>query len=132
MREVAVHKIKIDENHNEQVIVLKTVNGNTVLPLVIGIAEVHAIKMKLSGIEPPRPLTHDLLRNTIESLGGIVEYVVIDNVDKRTFYAKVVISVEGRDDVRIDARPSDGIALALRAQVPIFVEERVLEEAGVA
>ena len=80
MVELALNKIKIDESRNEQVIVLKEKNGNRLLPVVIGIAEVNAIKLKLSGIKPPRPLTHDLLVSIIESLGAKLQKILIDRL----------------------------------------------------
>ena len=131
MVELALSKIKIDESRNEQVIVLKEKEGSRFLPVVIGIAEVNAIKLKLSGIKPPRPLTHDLLISVIESLGGKLKKVLIDRLQNNTFYAKLFLAVNGKE-ILIDARPSDSVALALRAGVPIFVEEEVLKEAGVS
>lgn len=132
MVELALNKIKIDESRNEQVIVLKEKEGSRLLPVVIGIAEVNAIKLKLSGIKPPRPLTHDLLISIIESLGAKLQKVLIDRLQNNTFYAKLCLSVNGGKEIFIDARPSDSVALALRAGVPIFVEEEVLKEAGVS
>jgi len=129
--ELLLNKIKIDETRNDQVIVLKERGGNRLLPVVIGIAEVNAIKLKLSGIKPPRPLTHDLLLSIIENLGAKLLKVLIDRLHNNTFYAKLFLSVDGKE-VLIDARPSDSVALALRAGVPIFVDEKVLGEAGVS
>jgi len=131
MREMQLNRIKIDENRNEQVIVLKELTGSTILPVVIGMTEVNAIKLKLSGIQPPRPLTHDLLNNTIDQLHAQLKYVVIDRLHNRTFFAKLVIESHEGKEILVDARPSDSIALALRADVPIFVEESVLEQAGI-
>ena len=131
MVELLLNKIKIDETRNDQVIVLKERGGNRLLPVVIGIAEVNAIKLKLSGIKPPRPLTHDLLLSIIENLGAKLLKVLIDRLHNNTFYAKLFLSVDGKE-VLIDARPSDSVALALRAGVPIFVDEKVLGEAGVS
>ena len=130
MKQVIIHRIKIDEKRQEQVIILKEVNGETLLPVVIGMAEVNAIKLKLSGMVPPRPLTHDLLNNVINELGATVEKVIIDLIDNKTFYAKIVLKKSNDEVILVDARPSDSIALALRADVPIFVEELVLEAAG--
>jgi bifunctional DNase/RNase len=113
------------------VIVLKEKEGNRFLPVIIGIAEVNSIKLKLSGIKPPRPLTHDLLMSVIESLGAKLSRVLIDRLQNNTFYAKLCLAVDSKE-ILIDARPSDSVALALRAGVPIFVEEEVLKEAGVS
>ena len=131
MVELALSKIKIDESRNEQVIVLKEKEGNRLLPVVIGIAEVNAIKLKLSGIKPPRPLTHDLMISIIENLGAKLNKVLIDRLQNNTFYAKIFLAVDSKE-VLIDARTSDSLALALRAGVPIYVEEEVLKEAGVS
>ena len=130
MIELVLNKIKVDESRNEQVIVLREKDGNRLLPVVIGIAEVNAIKLKLSGIKPPRPLTHDLLVNIIESLGAKLVKILIDKLESNTFFAKLFLTVDSKE-LLIDARPSDSVALALRAGIPIFVEEQVLKEAGV-
>ena len=131
MTELVLNKIKVDESRNEQVIVLKEKSGSRLLPVVIGIAEVNAIKLKLSGIKPPRPLTHDLLLSVVESLGAKLQKILIDRLENNTFFAKLFLSVNSSKETMIDARPSDSVALALRAGVPIFVEEAVLQEAGV-
>ena len=131
MIELVLSKIKIDENRNEQVIVLKENGGNRFLPVVIGMAEVNAIKLRLSGIEPPRPLTHDLLLRSVEGLGAKLKEIHIDKLEQNTFFAKLVLSRNGEGELKIDARPSDSVALALRAGAPIFVDEEVLDQAGV-
>ena len=131
MIELALNKIKIDETRNEQVIVFREKDGTRLLPVVIGMAEVNAIKMKLSGIHPPRPLTHDLLGNIIQQLGAKLDRVVIDKLQQNTFFAKLHLKTFDQKEIIIDARPSDSVALALRAEVPIFVAEEVLGEAGV-
>lgn len=131
MIELVLNKIKIDENRSEQVIVLKEKTGTRYLPVVIGIAEVNAIKLKLSGFDPPRPLTHDLLLSSIQALGAKLAEVRIDKLENNTFYATLVLSRNGTGKVEVDARPSDSVALALRAGAPIFVHDSVLNEAGV-
>ncbi len=131
MIELVLNKIKIDETRSEQVIVFREKDGTRFLPVVIGLSEVNAIKMKLSGITPPRPLTHDLLLNSLKEMGGKLTSVVIDKLSQNTFFAKLVVARNGSGEIRIDARPSDSVALALRAEVPIFVAEEVLGEAGV-
>jgi len=130
LNEMALYKIKIDENRGEQVIVLKEKDGDRMLPVVIGMAEVNAIKMRLSGIEPPRPMTHDLLLSTIEHLGAKLSKMYIDKLENNTFHAKLGLQKNGQE-ITVDARPSDGIALALRAHSTIYVDESVLEEAGI-
>ena len=131
MIEMILSKIKIDESRSDQVIVLKEKEGSRLLPVVIGIAEVNAIKLKLSGIKAPRPLTHDLLLAVIESFGSKLNKIMIDKLQNNTFFAKLCLAVNGQE-VLIDARPSDSVALALRAGAPIFVDEKVLGEAGVS
>ena len=132
MIELILSKIKIDENRSEQVIVLQERSGSRMLPVVIGIAEVNAIKLKLSGIEPPRPLTHDLLLNSIQQLGGRLKEIHIDKLENNTFHAKLVLIRNGSGEIKVDARPSDSVALALRAGAPIYCAEEVLDEAGVS
>jgi len=132
MIELVLSRIKIDENRNEQVIVLKEKEGSRFLPVVIGIAEVNAIKLKLSGIEPPRPLTHDLLLRSVESLGATLQKIYIDRLENNTFFAKLVLTRNGSGEILIDARPSDSVALALRAGVQMFVAEDVLDQAGMS
>ncbi len=123
-----VSKIRIDERRGEQVVVLKEREGNRVLPIIIGISEVTAIKMKISGIQPPRPLTHDLLQGTIETLGAKLLRVVINKLEFNTFFAKLVLTTRDNTVEEVDARPSDSIALALRAEAPIYVADDVLNQ----
>ncbi|NQT75540.1 MAG: bifunctional nuclease family protein [Candidatus Omnitrophica bacterium] len=125
MVEMELNKIRIDENRGEQVIVLKEKAGDRILPIVIGIMEVTAIKMKISGLTPPRPMTHDLLCNTIKQLGAKIDKIVITNLQQNTFFAKLILQINGTFK-EVDARPSDSIAIALRAKAPIFVDEAVL------
>jgi bifunctional DNase/RNase len=131
MIELVLNKIKIDETRNEQVIIFREKDGTRYLPVVIGMPEVNAIKMKLSGIKPPRPLTHDLLLNTIESLGAKVDSVFIEKLQNNTFFAKLRLQRNGSEEILIDARPSDAVALALRANARIEAAEEVISEAGV-
>jgi uncharacterized protein len=130
MIELALSKIKIDETRNEQVIVFKEKKGDRYLPVVIGIAEVNAIKLKLSGITPPRPLTHDLVAQVIERLGARLEKVYIDKLEQNTFYAKLYLK-NGDEEIVVDARPSDSVAIALRTGSPIYAAEDVLSQAGI-
>lgn len=127
MVEMELNKIIINEKRHEQVIVLKEKNGSRSLPIVIGLLEATAIKMKIGGVEPLRPLTHDLLKSTIEHLRARLEKIVIDKLENNTFYAKLVVHAASEEVVAIDARPSDSIALAVRMSAPIFVEEEVLK-----
>lgn len=128
MIEMELNKIIIDEKRQDQIIVLKEKNGVRALPIVIGFLEASSIKMKLSGINPPRPLTHDLLYSLLESLEAKVEKIVIDKLENNTFHAKLFVRTESGKSKVIDARPSDSIALCVRVKAPIFVEEEVLEQ----
>ena len=126
--EMEVSKIRIDERRGEQVIVLKERSGNRFLPIIIGISEVTAIKMKISGIQPPRPLTHDLLKDTIAELGATLQRIIITKLEFNTFFARLVLQSKDGTLHEVDARPSDSIAVALRADAPIFVAEDVLNQ----
>lgn len=128
MIELELSRIIIDEEKKEQVVVLKERGGKRLLPIVIGITEASAIKMKLSGFKPPRPLTHDLILSILNNLGTRLEKVVIDNLIEGTFYAKLYLATDGAAAKIIDARPSDSIALAVRTKSPIFVESEVLKK----
>lgn len=130
MIEMELSKIVIDEKRHDQLIVLKEKGGVRVLPIVIGLHEASAIKLKISGFNPPRPLTHDLLHSAIETLQATVEKVIIDKLEENTFHAKLVIKTKAGEVKVLDARPSDSIALAVRAHVPIFVEEAIVEQMG--
>jgi len=110
-------------------ILLKENNGNRRLPIIIGAFEAQAIALEIEGIKPPRPLTHDLLKNVIDNLGGTIIEVIIDELRENTFYAKIIIEVSALTN-EIDARPSDAIALAVRSQAPIFVAESVMDTAA--
>lgn len=110
-------------------LLLKEINGNRRLPIIIGPFEANAIVLELEGSKPPRPLTHDLIKNLIDNLSASVLEIVIDELKDNTFYAKIVLEIAGLTN-EIDCRPSDAIALALRAKVPIYVNEIVMEEAS--
>ena len=129
MVEMELNKIVIDEKRHDQLIVLKEKNGERVLPIVIGLHEASAIKLKISGFAPPRPLTHDLLHTTIEYLEATIDRVIIDKLEESTFHAKIVLKNSSGKEKIIDARPSDTIALAVRAHAPIFVEDEILKQA---
>jgi len=131
MVEMELNKIVINEKRHDQLIVLKEKKGERLLPIVIGLNEASAIKMKIGGFNPPRPLTHDLLHSTIKNLEASLEKVIIDRLEENTFFAKLVIKTDSGNTKMVDARPSDSIALALRANVPIFVDESVLKKTEV-
>ena len=128
MIEMELNKIVIDEKRHDQLIVLKEKNGNRILPIVIGLAEASAIKLKISGFKPPRPLTHDLLYMAIENLEAITEKIIIDKLEENAFHAKIVLKTATGLTKVIDARPSDSIALAVRAHAPIFVEDDIIKQ----
>lgn len=131
MIQVELSKIIIDEKRQDQIIVLKEKNGERQLPIVIGFLEASSIKMKLSGVEPPRPMTHDLLASVTRGLDAKLERLVIDKMVNNTFHAKLEFKTKDGQTRVIDARPSDGIALAVRASAPIFVEEDVIKKAAI-
>ncbi len=110
-------------------VVLKEVEGIRRLPIIIGKNEAQAIALELEGIKPPRPLTHDLLKNLVENLGASITEIVITELRENTFYAIIVLEVSTMTN-EVDARPSDAIALALRAGVPIYVSEQVMKTAS--
>jgi len=131
MIEMELNKIVIDEKRHDQLIVLKEKNGERLLPIVIGLAEASAIKLKISGFNPPRPLTHDLMHSTIENLQASIEKIIIDKLEEDTFHAKLVIKTSSGEEKIIDARPSDSIALAVRAHAPIFVEDEIIKKSEI-
>ena len=128
MVQMELHKILIDEKRSDQLIIIKEKKGKRILPIVIGIAEASSIRLKLSGFTPPRPLTHDLIKDVFKGLGAVLEKIVIDGLEESTFFAKLHFKSTGGKKVVVDSRPSDSIALAVRTDAPIFVEEEVLEK----
>ena len=130
MIKVELARIIIDEKRQDQVIVLKEKNGDRQIPIVIGFMEASSIKIKITGMEVPRPMTHDLLMAAIEGLGAKLERLTIDKLVDNTFHAKLEIKTSDGQMKTIDARPSDGIALAVRSNAQIFVEEEVLKKAA--
>ncbi|MDD5281810.1 MAG: bifunctional nuclease family protein [Candidatus Omnitrophica bacterium] len=128
MVEMELSKIVIDEKRHDQLIVLKEKGGSRVLPIVIGLNEASAIKLKISGFKPPRPLTHDLIYVMLKDLSASVEKIIIDKLEETTFHAKIVIKTGNGDLKIIDARPSDSVALAVRFHAPIFVEEEIVKQ----
>lgn len=111
-------------------LVLGEMNGNRRLPIIIGAFEAQAIALELEKIQPPRPMTHDLLRDMFDALGAEVMEVVIDELREGTFFAKIRYSHDGGEG-QLDSRPSDAVALAVRCEAPIYVAPGVLEEAGI-
>ncbi len=126
MVEVELTRIIINERSEQQVIVLKEKEGARAFPIVIGIFEAYAIDRGIKEIRTPRPLTHDLIVGIIRSLNVQLARIVVSDLRKGTFYAKLVLQRDGKT-IEIDSRPSDAIAIAVLLGAPIFVEERILE-----
>lgn len=122
--------IRIEVPSHTPIMLLKEQEGDRYLPIWIGAGEATAIAVAKDGIEPQRPMTHDLLRTVVEELGAIVDRVVVTKLEAGTFFADLVLSVE-EDEIVISSRPSDAVALATRTQSPLFASAAVLEEAGV-
>jgi bifunctional DNase/RNase len=131
MVEMTVESVRINLATQQRVVILKARDQERYLFIWIAHAEAYAIAVELQGTTSPRPLTHDLLRNVISELGGKIISIVISDLIEDIFYARLVLDVDGRH-VEVDSRPSDAIALAVRAKTSIFVEESVLDRAGVA
>jgi len=127
MIEMSLARILIRENSDQQVIFLKEKDGERSFPIIIGMFEAFEINRKITDIETPRPMTHDLVRNVLKGLDAKLERVVVDALREATFYAKLFVRYNDRE-LLIDARPSDAIALAVAEKVPIFVEDSVLDE----
>ena len=124
--QMELSKIIISEMQEQQIIVLKEVDGERNFPIVIGNPEALAIDRRLKGHVHPRPLTHDLLASVIEQLGGSIDRIEINNLQDHTFFARIHIRQNGTT-VKVDSRPSDAIALGVATSVPIFVAEHVLD-----
>jgi bifunctional DNase/RNase len=125
--QMELHKIIISEMQEQQIIVLKEVDGDRKFPIVIGSPEAYAIDRRLKGIPTPRPLTHDLLASVIEGMGGAIDHIEINDLQAHTFFARIHIRQNGKT-IEIDSRPSDAIALGIATVVPIYVADHVLEE----
>jgi bifunctional DNase/RNase len=125
-----IESIRVSIMNYQRVVILKEKAAERYLPIWIGAAEADAIAVRLQEVSVARPLTHDLLRSAIESLGGQVTSVVVNDLANDTFFAHIIVDVNGRQ-LEIDSRPSDAIALAVRSRVPIYAEESVLDRAGV-
>ena len=125
--EVKIRALMMDPNSGTPIIILKDVSSETMLPIWVGAYEANAIALEIEKIAPPRPMTHDLLRNLIVELGLKVDRVVVTSLRENTFYAVIELASETGEPMRLDSRPSDAIALALRADCPIFVDLEVIQ-----
>jgi bifunctional DNase/RNase len=125
--QMELKRIIISEVHEQQIIVLREVDGERSFPIVIGIFEATSIDRRVKNIVPPRPLTHDLIVAVVEQLGGDVQDIVISDLQDHTYFAKLRVRKDG-ELIEVDCRPSDAIAVAVTAKVPIWVAEDVLAE----
>jgi len=128
--EMTIESIRVSLMNYQRVVILKEKSSDRYLPIWIGPAEADAIAVQLQDVSVARPLTHDLLRSVIDTLGAVVNHVLVNDLSNDTFYARIILDVNG-GSMEIDSRPSDAIALAVRAKVPIFADEQVLDKAGV-
>jgi len=130
MIEMSIDSIRASLMNYQRVVILKEKMAERYLPIWIGPSEADAIAIKLQGVEVPRPLTHDLLTSVIDALGATVESVIVNDLKNDNFYAKINLIVSG-GQIEVDCRPSDALALAMRVGAPIFVDEAVLNGAGI-
>jgi len=128
--EMTIDSIRVSLMNYQRVVILKEKMADRYLPIWIGPAEADAIAVKLQDVTVPRPLTHDLLRSVIDALGATINSIIVSELKNDTFYAKIVLNVDG-GQMEVDSRPSDALALAVRADVPIYAEEVVLDKAGI-
>ncbi|MDY6911479.1 MAG: bifunctional nuclease family protein [Chloroflexota bacterium] len=130
MIEMSIDSIRVSMMNYQRVVILKEKDAERYLPIWIGPAEADAIAIKLQGVTPPRPLTHDLLESIINNLGASVNSVVVNDLQSDTFYAKLILNVNG-ESLEMDSRPSDAMAIAIRADAPIYADEGVMDRAGI-
>ena len=126
MFEMVIDSIRVSLMNYQRVVILRQKDSDRYLPIWIGSSEADAIALKLQDVSVPRPLTHDLLGSVISTLGATINRIVVSDLSKDTFYAKIVLKHNGTT-MEVDSRPSDAIALAVRSQAPIYVEDSVLE-----
>lgn len=127
---VRVEKVTLDTSTNRFVVILRDDINKRWLPIVVGSSEAQAIALQLENIDPPRPLTHDLMKNLLDTVGSKVSRIIVNDLRENTYYAMINLSNNGTKK-EVDARPSDAIALALRMQAPIFVDEEVMRKAAI-
>jgi bifunctional DNase/RNase len=126
--EMKIKGLVVDPISKMPIVVLEDLKSNRMLPIWIGVFEANAIALRIENISTPRPMTHDLLKNVLDELGITVEKIVVNDVIDNTFYALIYCRYKDQT-ITIDSRPSDAIALVLRTEAPIFVDERVVEKA---
>jgi bifunctional DNase/RNase len=127
---MVIYGVSFDLVGKQPIVLLKTADGNKFLPIWIGHPEAAAILMKLQSQAPPRPMTHDLLSDMLEQLEAQIIRITVTELRENTFYAQITVQQDGRE-IEVDSRPSDAIALAIRAEAPIFAAERVIEESAI-
>ena len=130
MREMVIYGVSFDMVGKQPIVLLKTVDGNKFLPIWIGHPEAAAILMKLQGATTPRPMTHDLVTDMLGELNASVARVAVTELRENTFYAQITLQVNG-SEIEIDSRPSDAIALAVRADAKIFVADEVIDDSAI-
>src|ERR687888_2656890 len=130
MQEMVIYGVSFDLVGKQPIVLLKTADGNKFLPIWIGHPEAAAILMKLQSQAPPRPMTHDLVTDMLDQLGAQVIRITVTELRENTFYAQITVQQDG-SEVEIDSRPSDAIALAIRADAPIFAADEVIEESAI-
>ena len=130
MHEMVIYGVSFDLVGKQPIVLLKTTDGNKFLPIWIGHPEAAAILMKLQGATTPRPMTHDLVTDMLSQLDAQVVRITVTELRDSTFYAQITVQQDG-SEIEIDSRPSDAIALAIRAEAPIFVADRVIEESAI-
>jgi bifunctional DNase/RNase len=130
MHEMVIYGVSFDLVGKQPIVLLKTADGNKFLPIWIGHPEAAAILMKLQGASTPRPMTHDLVTEIISQLDAQVVRITVTELKENTFYASITVQQNG-SEIEIDSRPSDAIALAVRADAPIFAAEEVIEESAI-
>ena len=129
--EMKIRGLMMDPVTNMPIVILKDVNGNAILPIWVGVYEANAIALEIEKVQTPRPMTHDLIKNVLLGLNATVKKVVVTDLRDDTFYALIWLDRNG-SSITIDSRPSDALALALRTDAPIFVEEEVLKSSKIA
>ena len=129
MLEMKVRGLTLDPLANTALVILRDLEGTKALPIWVGIPEANAIALEIEQVPTPRPMTHDLIKNILEGVNATVTRVVVNDLQDSTFYATIFLSLQGQE-VRIDSRPSDAIAVALRVKAPIYVTLDVIERAG--
>jgi bifunctional DNase/RNase len=130
MQEMLIYGVSFDLVGKQPIVLLKTADGNKFLPIWIGHPEAAAILMKLQSQSSPRPMTHDLLSDILDQLGAQVARITVTELRENTFYAQITMVQDGQE-IEVDSRPSDAIALAIRAEAPIFAADRVIEESAI-